>query len=74
MLQGKGVTPVTSLESFNNVRGTKAKVNVETKEIWEKDLLHKDHYEVYKTLKDYENGKRDRSVWEDGRIKEEQIK
>lgn len=35
----------------------------------EKDKLHKDHYEVYKNLKNYEKGVRDRSVWLDGRPK-----
>jgi hypothetical protein len=36
-------------------------------------LLHKEqpHYEVYKDKKAYDKGKRDRAVWEDGRIKEE---
>jgi hypothetical protein len=34
------------------------------------DLRFKNHYEVYKNKKDYENGQRDRSVWEDGRLKE----
>lgn len=44
--------------------------NKETKEIWEFDQFHKNHYEVYKNLKDYEAKRRLRSVWEDGRIKE----
>ena len=31
----------------------------------------KSHYEVYKSKRDFENGVRDRAVWEDGRLKEE---
>ena len=37
--------------------------------IWVKDLLHKDHWEVYKDKKSYEKGKRSFDVWEDGRFK-----
>jgi hypothetical protein len=33
--------------------------------------LHGDHWEVYKTLRDFERGNRDRAVWSDGRLKEE---
>jgi hypothetical protein len=49
---------------------SKAKQHIVTGEIWEKDLKHKDHYEVYKNQKSYENRKRDKSVWDDGRPKE----
>ncbi|EMM71146.1 RHS repeat-associated core domain protein [Leptospira weilii str. 2006001855] len=65
-------TPKTNPELFKNVRGCKGKCSTETGEIWEKDLLHKNqpHYEVYKNKKNYDNGTRDRSVWEDGRFKD----
>jgi hypothetical protein len=52
------------------VRGSPAKRHKSTGEIWELDRLHKDHYEVYKNKKDWEKGKRNRSVWDDGRLKE----
>ena len=42
----------------------------DTGEILQLDLLHGDHWEVYKTLKEFESGSRDRSVWCDGRLKE----
>lgn len=66
-------TPLTNPELFKPVSGCKAKCNIDTGEIWEKDLLHKNqpHYEVYKNKKYYDKGKRDRAVWEDGRLKQE---
>jgi hypothetical protein len=63
-------TPSTNPSQFQPVRGTDAKVHVKTGEIWRKDRFHKNHYEVYKNTKLFENGQRDRSVWEDGRPKE----
>jgi len=65
-------TPHTNRELFENVRGTNGKRHKETGEIWVKDKLHKDHYEVYKYKKDFESKKqiRNRAVWEDGRLKE----
>ena len=42
------------------------KKNKETGEIWEKDKLHKDHWEVYRDKRDCEMGKRSRDVWDDG--------
>jgi RHS repeat-associated protein len=63
-------TPETHPEEFEPVKGTKAKRNKKTGEIWDPDLLHKDHYEVYKNLKKFEKGNRTRSVWKDGRDKE----
>ncbi|HEV8581371.1 MAG TPA: RHS repeat-associated core domain-containing protein [Thermoanaerobaculia bacterium] len=63
-------TPDTDREAFGNVRGSSAKVNKDTGEIWVKDRFHKDHYEVYSSKKDFENGKRTRAVWADGRLKE----
>ena len=41
-----------------------------TGQVWQKDLLHGDHWEVYKTLHDFEHGYRHRAVWSDGRLKE----
>jgi RHS repeat-associated protein len=62
-------TPTTDPDNFDAVRGTSGKRDKETGEIWEKDKLHKDHYEVYKNLKNYQNGTRSREVWLDGRPK-----
>ena len=45
-------TPATHPENFDPVKGTSGKRDKETGEIWEKDKLHKDHYEVYKNKKD----------------------
>ncbi len=63
-------TPNNNKKLFEKVKGSKALKNKETGEIWEKDLFHKNHYEVYKNKRDWENGIRSRSVWEDGRIKD----
>ena len=63
-------TPETSPEDFEPVKGSKAKCNISTGEIWERDLLHRDHCEVYKDKKKWEKGERDRAVWSDGRLKE----
>ncbi len=63
-------TPHTTPQDFEAVRGSRAKHNLHTGEIWEQDLLHRDHWEVYKNKKKWENGERDRAVWNDGRIKE----
>ncbi|MGI8770700.1 MAG: RHS repeat-associated core domain-containing protein [Acidobacteriaceae bacterium] len=63
-------TPTTAPGNFEPVKGTPAKKNTQTGEIWEKDRLHKDHYEVYKNKKSFEKGNRDRSVWADGRPKQ----
>ena len=62
-------TPASNPKDFGPIRGRKAKVNKETGEIWEKDLLHKDHWEVYKNKRDFEDGVRDRAIWGDGRFK-----
>lgn len=67
--EGLDETPETSPEKFKPVRGTKGKENIETGEIYEKDQLHKDHYEIYKNRRDYERGVRNRDVWSDGRPK-----
>jgi RHS repeat-associated protein len=65
----KEETPTTNPGNFKNVRGRPGKENRTTGEVWEKDKLHKDHYEVYRDRKAYENGTRDRDVWADGRAK-----
>ena len=51
---------------FRPLRGSYCQVNAGTGEIWCLDRFHRDHYEVYKNLKQYENGQRDRSVWKNG--------
>ncbi len=63
-------TPETQPAAFEPVRGRRGRRHVRTGEIWEKDRLHEDHWEVYKDLKRYEQGLRDRAVWSDGRLKE----
>ncbi|MGP4846196.1 RHS repeat-associated core domain-containing protein [Marinobacter sp. 1Y8] len=67
------ITPAVNKKLFRNVRGCKAQCNIKTGEIWEKDLLHKNqpHFEVYKNLKNFQKGKRNRAVWDDGRLKQE---
>jgi RHS repeat-associated protein len=62
-------TPSTNPEKFEPVRGTSGKRDKENGEIWEKDKLHKDHWEVYSDKRDYERGRRNRDVWDDGRSK-----
>jgi RHS repeat-associated protein len=62
-------TPTTNPEDFDPVKGTKAKKDKESGEVWEHDQLHKDHWEVYRNKKDWEKGRRDRDVWDDGRPK-----
>ena len=62
-------TPKTNKDLFGNVKGTKAKMNKKTGEIFEMDQLHKNHYEVYKNKKNYEKGVRSNAVWDDGRPK-----
>jgi hypothetical protein len=63
-------TPDTRTELFNSVRARRARRHRVTGEVWQLDMLHGDHWEVYKTAKDFERGVRDRSVWSDGRLKE----
>ncbi len=63
-------TPTTNPSEFRPVKGSPAKQHKTTGEIFVKDRLHKDHYEVYKNKKMWEKGKRTRSVWTDGRPKE----
>jgi hypothetical protein len=63
-------TPDTHPDRFEAVRRRRARRHVQTSELWEKDRLHGDYWEVYKDLKRYEQGVRDRAVWSDGRLKE----
>jgi hypothetical protein len=63
-------TPDTQPDVFEPVRGRRARRSRETREVWQADLLHGDHWEVYKTVRDFERGNRDRAVWSDGRLKE----
>jgi hypothetical protein len=63
-------TPDTRPDLFEPVRGRRARRSRETGEVWQADLLHGDHWEVYKTVRDFERGNRDRAVWSDGRLKE----
>jgi RHS repeat-associated protein len=70
---GSVPTPDTDSSDFEHttVNGRKAFRNKETGEVWMLDMLHKDHYEVYKNKRDAEKGKRTRDVWRDGRPKRE---
>ena len=63
-------TPTTHPDQFESVRNTPAKRHKSSGEIWEHDRLHRNHWEVYKNRKNYDNGKRHRAVWDDGRLKE----
>jgi RHS repeat-associated protein len=61
-------TPATNPDRFEPWKGPSKRDKV-TGEIWVKDQLHKDHYEVYKNDRDFERGNRSRDVWADGRPK-----
>ncbi|MET0105066.1 MAG: hypothetical protein ABW072_07965 [Sedimenticola sp.] len=63
-------TPKTNPELFRSVKGCGAKCNKKTGEIWDPDMLHKNHFEVYNNRKNFDKGKRTRSVWNDGRPKD----
>ena len=65
-------TPTTNRNIYEPVGGTPAKRNKITGEIWERDKSRHggEHYEVYKNMRDFKNRKRDRAVWQDGRLKE----
>jgi RHS repeat-associated protein len=65
----KETTPTTHSGDFEPVRGRDARRNKSTGEIWVFDRFHKNHYEVYKNLRDFERGRRNRAVWSDGRPK-----
>jgi hypothetical protein len=71
-------TPTTHPDEFDRVRGTSdAKVNKKTGEVWVRDRLHKDEWEVYRTRRDFERqrehvggDRRHRAVRDDGTVKE----
>jgi hypothetical protein len=69
-MRGSSILWLTRPELFEPVRGRRARRNRVTREIWQADLLHGDHWEVYKTLTEFEHGYRDRAIWSDGRLKE----
>ena len=64
-------TPDVYPSRFEPVRGRRARRHRGSGEVWQKDLLHGDHWEVYKNVRDFENGQRDRAVWSNGRLKEQ---
>ena len=53
---------------FEKVKSIKAYKKKDDGTICVKDLLYKDHWEVYKDKKSYEKSKRSFDVWEDGRF------
>jgi hypothetical protein len=61
-------TPDLRPPLFDPVRARRSRRQRITGEIWQLDVLHGDQWEVYKTLKNFERGARDRSVWSDGRL------
>ncbi len=63
-------TPDQHPQRFTAVHGRRARRHLGSGEIWQKDLLHGDHWEVYKNLRDFDRGRRDRAVWSDGRIRD----
>ena len=65
----KYTTPDMDKSKFEKIKGSKAYKNKADGTVWEKDMLHKDHWEVYKNQKQWENGRRSFSVWSDGRFK-----
>lgn len=63
-------TPDIRPDRFVPICGRRARLHCVSGEAWQKDLLHDDHWEVYKSLRDFEQGRRARAVWSDGRLKE----
>ncbi len=65
-------TPDTNPGKFEPVRGRPAKRHRETGEIWVRDRSGHGgrHWEVYRDLKKFENGQRDRAVWSEGKLKQ----
>ncbi len=66
----KKPTPKTDPDKFRSVKGRAAKVNTETGEVYVKDPSQHggEHYEVYRNMRDFENGVRDHQVWADGTV------
>lgn len=71
--QQNWASPANSPGQYEPINGQKGRLNKDTGEVWEKDQLHKDHWEIYRNKRDYENRSkgetRDRAAWEDGRLK-----
>lgn len=63
-------TPKTAPNIYQPIRGQKAKLNTKTCEVWAPDMLHKGEWEIYKDKRRFNDEKRDRSVFADGRLKE----
>jgi len=61
--------PDVNSDKFEKLKGGKIYRKKDDGSIWEKDKLHKNHWEVYKDKKNYEKGKREMDVWDDGRLK-----
>ena len=49
-----GYCSTTKPDDFAPVHGSSAKVNKETGEVWVKDRLHNNHYEIYKNKKAFD--------------------
>jgi RHS repeat-associated protein len=66
--QKKESTPKSDPKDFKSIKGRPGKINVSTGEVWVKDPSGHggEHYEVYKSVRDYENGDRAKQVWADG--------
>ena len=58
-------TPFTAPELFEytNIKGKKVALKKKVGEVWEADLLHGNHYEVYTSRKQFEKGVRNRAVY-----------
>ncbi|WP_153038888.1 filamentous hemagglutinin N-terminal domain-containing protein [Campylobacter sputorum] len=65
----KFITPDMNKNRFEKLKRNKAYKDKNDGKIWIKDMLHKNHWEVYKDKKAYEKGKRLFDVWDDGRLK-----
>jgi hypothetical protein len=64
-------TPVTTPSLFDaaTINSKKVFLKKGIDEVWEADLLHCTHFEVYTSKKDFGKGARNRAVWLDGRLK-----
>jgi RHS repeat-associated protein len=57
-------------QTFVPLRGQPCKVNQATGEVWCKDKLHGDHWEVYLTRRAWQRGTRSRAVWNNGCVRD----
>tara|TARA_R110002050_G_scaffold270748_1_gene413833 strand:+ start:120 stop:593 length:474 start_codon:yes stop_codon:yes gene_type:complete len=64
-------TPFTSPSLFTNdsISGQKVHIKKDSGEVWQEDMLHATHFEVYASRKAFEKGTRNRAVWLHGRSK-----